>query len=87
MRRISLIIAIICLGILIGFLFKQPLKVSSIENTTIGQVVEIKGIVDSERKFSDGKLLIVNEISVYCECSKSYVNKVVIVEGIVEKFP
>ena len=89
MRKIAFLIAIIGLGILVAFLLKEPIHVSSLDGLTIGQSVEIKGIVTEERKWGNGKLLMVgiNEIPVFCECSKNYIGLNVEVYGMIEKFP
>ena len=49
--------------------------------------ISIKGIVDEERKFGSGKLLIVGDILVFCECSKNYIGLNVVVSGVIERFP
>lgn len=87
MRRIVFLIAIVGLSILLSLLIKQPTKISSLDNIIPGKVVKIQGTVDEERKFGSGKLLIIDEIPVYCECSENYVNSRVYVEGVIEKFP
>ncbi len=89
LRKIAFLIAIIGLGILVAFLLKEPFKVSSLNGLTVGQTVEIQGIVMEERKFGTGKLLIIglNEIPVFCECSEYYSGLNVAVYGIIEKFP
>jgi len=87
MRRIAFIIAILGLGFLIAFLLNEPFYVNSLDGLIVGDVVEIKGIVDSERNFGGGRLLIVDDIPVFCECSGKYAGHSVVVLGIVERFP
>jgi hypothetical protein len=86
-RRIAFLVAISGLGFLIGFLLKGPFFVDSLDGLIVGEVVKIEGIVDSERKFGNGKMLIVNDVPVFCECSETYVGLKVIISGIVERFP
>src|SRR3989338_6801596 len=57
------------------------------DGLVVGEVVSIKGIVEEERKFGSGKALIVNDIPVFCECSKNYIGLNVVVYGVVERFP
>lgn len=87
MRKIALIIGVLGLGILIGLLLNKPLLVENIDNLIVGGAVEINGVVEEERKFGSGKLLIVRDIPVFCECYESYIGKMVSIDGIVEKFP
>lgn len=87
MRKIALIITIIGLGILMELLIKEPRVVNSIDEVDIGETVRLEGIVEQERKFGNGKILMIDEISVFCECKGSYSGKKVYVEGIIEKFP
>ena len=87
MRRFALSIAIIGLGILLGFLLKTPREISSLEGLIPGTVVSIHGEVSEERKFGSGKIMFVNEVPIFCECSKSYINKSISVTGVVERFP
>ncbi|MEK6915220.1 MAG: hypothetical protein AABW89_01605 [Nanoarchaeota archaeon] len=89
MRKYAFIIGILGLGFLVGFLFRGPVSVDKLDGMEIGSMVYISGIVDSERKFGNGKLLIIeeNDILVYCECTKDYAGLNVLVSGIVERFP
>ena len=87
MRRIAFLIAIIGLSILLSLLLKQPTKISSLDGLLPGTAIEIQGTVDEERKFGSGKLIIINEIPIYCECSNKYIGSKVKVEGVIEKFP
>lgn len=87
MRRIALIIGLVGLGFLIGFLLYDGKNVESLDDLMIGEVVFISGIVESERKFGSGKLLIVGEVPVFCECEIDYTGLNVFVNGIIEKFP
>ncbi len=87
MRRLAFFIAIIGLGMLLGLLLKEPTEVSSLDGVIVGSVVRVHGIVEEERNFGRGRLLIVDEIPVYCECSNKYIGLRVYVEGVVERFP
>ena len=87
MRKTALIIGIMGLGLLIAILLKDPKSISSLDNLKIGEVVRVEGLVENQRKFSTGQLLIIDEMPVYCECQNSYVGKSVSIEGIIEKFP
>lgn len=87
MRRISLIVGILGLGILIAFLINKPLPVESLDGLMVGEVVSISGTVEEERKFGQGKLLIVRDVVIYCECLQNYVGLDIFVYGIVERFP
>lgn len=87
MRTIALVVGIIGLGVLVGLLLRGPMNVETLDGLVIGGTVRIEGIVEEERKFGNGKLLIINEMPVYCECAGKYVGSKVIVEGIIEKFP
>ncbi|MBM3232269.1 hypothetical protein FJZ21_02740 [Candidatus Pacearchaeota archaeon] len=87
MRRTALIIGILGLGILVAFLLTDGLEVQNLDGLNVGEIVSIRGLVEQERKFGTGKLLIVNEIPVFCECENDYLGKNVAVEGIVERFP
>jgi len=87
MRKLAMIIGILGLGVLVALLLNQPRLVEDLDGLDVGEVVRIEGNVEVERKFGNGKILVINEVPVFCECSKSYVNKYVSVEGIVEKFP
>jgi hypothetical protein len=87
MLRIALIVGIIGLGVLIGMLLMGPKQIASLDGLNVGEVVEVNGVVEEEREFGNGKLLLINEIPIYCECNEEYIGEEVIVEGIVEKFP
>lgn len=87
MRRIALIVGIIGLGLLVSFLISSGKEVNNLEGLIVGEVVSISGIVDQERSFGTGKLIIINEIPVFCECYLEYVGKEVFVTGMVERFP
>lgn len=87
MRKIALILGIIGLGVLISFLLYEGEEVTSLDNAAIGEVVSISGIVKQERKFGTGKLLIIEDIPVFCECTLEYAGLNVNVKGIVERFP
>ena len=87
MLKVAFIVAIIGLGVLTAFLLKEPVFVETLDGLVVGEVVSIKGVVDEERKFGSGKLLIVGEIPVYCECYENYIGLNVIVYGVVERFP
>ena len=87
MRKIAFIAAIIGLGVLVAFLLKEPVFVETLDGLVVGEVVSIKGIVEEERKFGSGKALIVNDIPVFCECSKNYIGLNVVVSGVIERFP
>lgn len=87
MRRIALIVGIIGLGVLVSFLISNGEEVSSLDGLVVGEVVSISGIVDEERKFGAGKLLIVDDIPVFCECHNEYAGKEVFISGMVERFP
>ncbi len=87
MRRIAFIVGIIGLGLLVSFLISNGEEVISLDGLVVGEVVSISGIVGEERKFGTGKLLIVNETPVFCECYLEYVGLNVFVTGMVERFP
>ena len=87
MRRVAFYIAIIGLGILLGLLLREPKEVSSLDGLIVGSVVKIDGFVEEERNFGSGRLLIIDEIPVFCECSEKYIGLRVYVEGVVERFP
>ncbi len=87
MRRIALIVGIIGLGFIVAFLINQGKYVTSLDGSVVGEVVYVSGIVEEERKFGTGKLIIVDEIPVFCECSEEYAGLNVYVSGIVERFP
>ena len=67
-------------------LFRTPIKINSIENIKKGTLVYIEGIVSDEKDLSFGKTFIVNEIPVFCTCSKRYENKNISVLGVVEDY-
>ncbi|MBS3084175.1 hypothetical protein J4423_05195 [Candidatus Pacearchaeota archaeon] len=87
MLKIAFITAIIGLGLLVALLLKEPVFVETLDGLVVGEVISIKGIVDEERKFGSGKLLIVGDILVFCECSKNYIGLNVVVSGVIERFP
>ena len=87
MRKVALIIAIIGLGFLVGFLLVKPKHIENLNGLAIGETVSLSGTVEEERKFGNGKLLIINEMPIFCECSAKYAGVNVYVEGIIEKFP
>lgn len=87
MRKIAFIIGIIGLALLIGFLLFDGKYVKTLDGLVVGQSVVIRGVVEESRDFSYGKILVVRDIPVFCECVKDYVGSNVEVYGIVEKFP
>jgi len=87
MRKIAFVITILGLSLLMAILLRKPVYVESLDGLVVGQSVEISGIVDEERKFGTGKLLVIDEVPVFCECSENYVGLDVVVYGIVERFP
>ena len=87
MKKLAIILGILGLGILVSLLIKGGQEVKNIDGLIVGEVVKIEGVVDSERKFGAGKLLIIEDIPVYCECDGKYSGKNVLVAGIIEKFP
>ncbi len=86
MRKIALIIAIICLGILLALLFSKPKTIDSLENTRKGTLVSINGEVSEEKTLSFGKTFKIGKIPVFCECEQIYENKKVKAQGIVEDY-
>ncbi|MEK6909060.1 MAG: hypothetical protein AABX23_03350 [Nanoarchaeota archaeon] len=87
MRKLAFVIGIIGLGFLVGFLLNEPFYVESLDGLIVGDIVKIQGIVDEQRRFGNGKLLTIRNISVFCECMDDYAGLDVVVSGIVEKFP
>ena len=87
MRKFAFIVALIGLCVLLGFLLREPRRVSSLDGLLVGSAVAIEGYVSEERNFGSGKLLIVGEIPVFCECSRSYLDSLVKISGVVERFP
>lgn len=87
MRRIAFIVGFIGLAFLVGFLVVDGFEVKSFDGLIIGDVVSVSGVVSEERKFGTGKLIIIEEIVVFCECIGDYVGKKVFVEGVIERFP
>ncbi|MEK6811016.1 MAG: hypothetical protein AABX96_00745 [Nanoarchaeota archaeon] len=87
MRRIAFLIAILGLSILLSLLLREPIEVSSLDGLLPDTVVKIQGSVEEERNFGSGRLLIVDEIPVFCECSGKYVGSRVFIEGVIERFP
>lgn len=87
MRKIAFIIGIIGLALLIGFLLSDGKYTSSLDGLVVGESVIIRGFVEESRDFSYGKLFVVGEIPVFCECVQDYVGSSVEVYGIVERFP
>lgn len=70
-----------------GFLLFDGKYVSSLDGLVVGESVIIRGVVEESRDFSYGKILVVMDIPVFCECVKDYVGSNVEIFGIVEKFP
>lgn len=86
MRKIAFIIGILGLGILVSFLVAEPFLVDNLDGLIVGDVVSISGVVEEQRNFGTGKLLIVEDIPVFCECVEDYSGFEVIVSGVVEYF-
>ena len=70
-----------------GFLLFDGKYVSSLDGLVVGQSVIIRGVVEESRDFSYGKLFVVGEIPVFCECVQDYVGSNVEIFGIIERFP
>jgi len=87
MRKIAFLVGVLGLGVLIGFLIGKPSNVDSLDGLNVGDVVQIKGLVEEERNFGSGRLLIVNEMPVFCECTGKYGGLEVVATGIIERFP
>lgn len=87
MRRIAFIIGIIGLGFLVGFLLVEGFNIENLDGLIVGDIVSISGMVEEERKFGSGKLMVVGDIQIYCECENYYSGKNVFVEGVIERFP
>jgi len=86
-RKIAFILGIIGLAVLMGFLLFDGKYVSSLDGLVVGQSVIIRGVVEESRDFSYGKLFVVGEIPVFCECVQDYVGSNVEIFGIIERFP
>ncbi len=87
MKRVALVLGILGLGLLVAFLINKPLPIESLDGLIVGEVVSITGIVEEQRKFGNGELLMIKEIPVFCECNGEYAGKNIMVQGIIERFP
>ena len=83
MRKFALIISIIGIGVLLGLLFKPPKTIESLDESKDGEVVFIEGIIDEVRNLNSGSMIILNEISVFCECKNIRAGKNAKIEGVV----
>lgn len=88
MRNISLIVAIIGIGALLGFLIVNPVNAdkNSLDNFLNGQTIFFEGIVDEVRELRSGSLINIEDIKIFCECHNIHAGESIQVEGIVEKF-
>lgn len=85
MRLIALCIALVGLFCIYLLFLREPLPFRGYEE--IHTEVSISGNVDAERIISrDFRLLTINNFSVVCSCSKSYLHRKVLIFGRVEEY-
>ena len=88
MRRFALIIAILGIGVLLGFLVAGPKEIDgkSLDGLFDGQSISFEGVVDEVRVLRAGSLIVIDDIRVFCECSDIRAGQRVRVEGLVEEY-
>lgn len=87
MRKIAFIISILGMGLLFLLLLDEPIKISSLDGLVVGELVNIEGVVEQQRKFGNGVLMFIEDIPVFCECNNNYAGLNVSIVGIIENFP
>ncbi len=87
MRVIALVIFLFGLFALYGgFLFK-PTSYDSSDSSFVRTSVYLSGVVDSERVVSsDFRVLYINNVSVVCPCTRSYLGFRIFIVGIKEVY-
>ncbi|MEK6858674.1 MAG: hypothetical protein AABX53_02040 [Nanoarchaeota archaeon] len=87
MRVIALVIFLLGLFVLYGgFLFK-PVPYDSSDPSFVRTPVYLSGVVSSERTLSsDFRVLHINNVSVACSCTRSYLESRIFVVGISEVY-
>ncbi len=88
MRNLSLIIAIVGIGTLLGFLMAKPLKLygNSLDSFINGEKIFFEGIVDEVKELHSGSLITIKDIKIFCECHNIDVGEQIRIEGIIENF-
>ncbi len=89
MRRISFIFMILGLLFLFYILIFEETKIETFEelkNLEINSKVILKGVVEEEKNFGTFKILKIKEIDVICNCLGSYLEKEIVVEGVVSEY-
>lgn len=86
MRRLALIIALGGLFVLYLSFFSLPVPFSR-ENVSPRQIVAFSGEVDRERIISPTfRLLFFDNLTIACSCSRSYLDKEILVVGSWEEY-
>ena len=88
MRRLSFVIAIAGLFVLSLFFSFEGKEVDSLGNLEINEKVIVKGKVVEERNIYFGTKLFIldNGIEIVCECSESFLDRDVRIEGLAEEY-
>ncbi len=89
MRRISFIFAILGISFLFYIFLFGETSVESFEDLNkleINSQIILEGIVTNEKDFGNFKILTIKEIDVICNCLGSYLEKEIVVEGVVSEY-
>jgi len=86
MRYIALTVALAGIFLLFYIMFLPAREINNLDETSVRERVRIRGLVEKERGISTGTLLVINNMSVRCNCFATHRNKFVVVEGYVDEF-
>ena len=89
MRRSSFIFAILGISFLFYLLIFGEIKIEEfkdLEDLEINSKVILEGFVEEEKNFGTFKILKINGIDVVCNCLESYLEKEIVVEGVVSEY-
>ena len=86
MRYIALIVALAGIFLLFYIMLLPAREINNLDETSVRERVRIRGLVEKERGISTGTLLVINNMSVRCNCFATHRNKFVVVEGYVDEF-
>ena len=86
MRYLALTVALAGIFLLFYIMFLPARDIQTLDEASVRERVRIRGLVEKERGISTGTLLVINNISVRCDCFGTYRGRFVIVDGYVDEF-
>lgn len=87
MRTVALVLFLLGLFVLYGGFLLRPLPYDPLGHSSVRDLVYLSGVVGSERAIApDFRILYINNVSVVCSCSRSYLASSVLIVGLQEVY-